>query len=219
MPRGHLALTRRSEMGRGRPANTKLSPRATVAVTSRHKSHIWEPHARAPAARPTDPPRPPALAELERTLAHAARGRRGPLTLTLTARHSGSHLAHKSHIWEPHARAPAQRATTRAPTAAAARPTDPPRPPALAELESTLAHAARGRRRARTLNSHRAPQWQSPRATKVTSGNHTRALQLSERRRARPPPPPPARATRRARPRSLSWRSRSRTPHADAGAL
>merc|ERR1712185_758051 len=149
MPRGHLALTRRSEMGRGRPANTKLSPRATVAVTSRHKSHIWEPHARAPAARPTDPPRPPALAELERTLAHAARGRRGPLT----------------------------------------------------------------------LNSHRAPQWQSPRATKVTSGNHTRALQLSERRRARPPPPPPARATRRARPRSLSWRSRSRTPHADAGAL
>merc|ERR1712185_736128 len=148
MPRGHLALTRRSEMGRGRPANTKLSPRATVAVTSRHKSHIWEPHARAPAARPSDPPRPPALAELARTLAHAARGRRGPLTLTPTASRGDYHFG-----------------------------------------------------------------------AKVTSENHTRALQLSERRRARPPPPPPARPTRRARPRSLSWRSRSRTPHADAGAL
>merc|ERR1712185_506725 len=115
MPRGHLALTRRSEMGRGRPANTKLSPRATVAVTSRHKSHIWEPHARAPA----------------------------------------------------------QRATTRAPTAAA-RPTAPPRPPALAELERTLAHAARGRRRANTKLSPRATVAVTSR-TKVTSGNHTRA--------------------------------------------
>merc|ERR1712185_462237 len=148
MPRGHLALTRRSEMGRGRPANTKLSPRATVAVTSRHKSHIWEPHARAPAARPTDPPRPPALTELARTLAHAARGRRGPLTLN----------SHRAPQWQ-------------SPRATKVTSGNHTRASSLAELERARVvprcdFCARGDCHCGplTLNSHRAPQWQSPRA-------------------------------------------------------
>merc|ERR1712185_239931 len=165
MPRGHLALTRRSEMGRGRPANTKLSPRATVAVTSRHKSHIWEPHARAPAARPTDPPRPPALAELERTLAHAARGRRGPLTLNShRAPQWQSPCAQKSHLGTTRARSSSASDDARAHRRR--RPPDRPAAPARARRAGEHARARR------TRTPARANPKLSPRATVAVTSRH-----------------------------------------------